>query len=351
MTNYRETRNSARRAIRRSGTIVLAATLLLGLVLWSAPSYALTIGGAVKQPLNFTLDDLSKMEKQSARVSELTKDKEYKGTFVYRGVPLRHLLDLANIEKEASSVYKKPLDLAIVVKNKAGKVAVLSWGEVFYKNPGEVLIALSAKPIGPHHTDGCGDCHGKEIYQPALDQMKRTVGYPKVVVVNDFYTDRSLEDVVSIEVVDLKGQSPKKEMKKLFSPGFTVTNGKTKVEIANLEGFRRTEVVQKEVGDGRGYHGLKKFAGATLRDVLAKVDGPKGIDVVILASAPDGYRALFSWAEIFLRPEGERVIIADTRNNIHLDTDGRFILLPPDDLAADRDVKALEKLEIVRIGK
>jgi hypothetical protein len=310
---------------------------------------ALTIGGAVKQPLTITTDGLSKMEAVSARVSELSRDKQYRGTFVYRGIPLKSLLELVDIQKDKTSVYPKPIDLAIVVTDKDGRKIALSWGEVFYRNPAEILIATSATPIGPHHTDGCGDCHGPEVFQPALDQLKRKVGYPKLVVVNDFFTDRSIEDVVKIEVVDFRGQSPKKEMKKLFSPKFVISHGGKNSEFSELGGSGRSEVVQKEVGDGRGYHGLKRFGGVPLRAILAKAGAPEGVNYVVLASAPDGYRALYSFGELFLRPEGERILVADTLNGIRLDADGRFIVIPPDDLAADRDVKAVEKIEVVPV--
>jgi hypothetical protein len=334
--------------MKQMKALSLLPVLTLWVVLGVTPSMALTIEGAVKQPLTITADDLGRMESVSVRVSELTRAKEYRGTFTYRGVPLRSLLELVNIAKEEGSVYQKPIDLAVVVRNKEGKSAVLSWGELFYRNPGEVLVAISAVPIGPHHTSGCGDCHGPEVYQPALDQIKRKVAFPKLVVVNDFFTDRCLEDVVSIEVVDLKGQSPKKEMKKLFSQNFAVSHGKGKtLEVSDLAAYRRTEVVQKEVGDGRGYHGLKRFSGVPLVDILKKMEVPQGIDTLILASAPDGYRALFSYGELFLRPEGERILVADTLNGVRLDENGRFILIPPDDLAADRDVKALERIDIV----
>jgi hypothetical protein len=330
--------------------MVLAFAIVSLVVVVGTPSMALTIGGAVRQSISLTVDDLSRMEAVSTRVSELTKSKEYRGTFVYRGVPLKNLLELADVRKDEGSVFQKPIDLAVVVRNKEGKIAVLSWGELFYKNPGDILVAVSAKPIGPHHTSGCGDCHGPEVFQPALDQLKRKVAFPKLVVVNDFFTDRCLEDVVSIEVVDLKGQSTKKEMKKLYSPTFAVSHGPgAAMEISDLAAYRRTEVVQKEVGDGRGYHGLKTFGGVPLKDILSKAGVPQGVDVVILASAPDGYRALFSYGELFLRPEGERILIADTLSAVRLDENGRFILIPPDDLAADRDVKAVEKIEVMTI--
>jgi hypothetical protein len=171
------------------------------------------------------------------------------------------------------------------------------------------------------------------------------------VVTNDFYTDRNLEDVETIEVVDLKGQSPKKEMKKLFSPRLTVGHSAGKIlEITDLNGYGRAEVVQKEVGDGRGYHGLKGFGGVPLKDILTKSGAPMAADAVVLAAAPDGYRALFSYGELFLRPEGARILLADTLDGKSLDENGRFLVIPPDDLAADRDVKAVETLQVVTIS-
>lgn len=316
--------------------------------LWAAmgsTSMAFTIGGVVRQPLNLGLEDLARMESVSIRLNEVTTDRQFHGVFTYRGVPLRTLLEMANVQKETPG-YSKPIDLAVVVRNREGKITVLSWGEVFYKNPGDVALAFSAAPIRPHSTS-CGTCHPADIAQPALDQLNRKVLFPKLVVANDFFTDRSLEDVVSIEVVDLKGQAEKKSMKKLFSPKLTVVvNGKA-TEITDLSGYARMEVLAKDVGDGRGYHGLKNLSGASLRDLLIKAGAGRETGSVILASAPDGYRSLFSYGEVFVAPQGERMIVADRLNGRPIDENGRFTLVPPDDLAADRTVKAVERIEVV----
>jgi hypothetical protein len=53
----------------------------------------------------------------------------------------------------------------------------------------------------PHKS--CQSCHTPDLYQPWLDQLNRKIGFPKLIVANDFYTDRSLEGVVSIEIIDL----------------------------------------------------------------------------------------------------------------------------------------------------
>ncbi len=319
--------------------------------LWTvmvSTSMALTIGGAVRQPLNLGPEDLSKMESVSVRLNEVTRDKQFRGVFTYRGVPLRTLLELATVQKETLG-FSKAIDLAVVVRSREGKVAVLSWGELFYRNPSEVVVAISGTPIKPH-SKSCTDCHGMDIAQPALDQLNRKVVFPKLVVANDFFTDRSLEDVVSIEVVDTKGQAEKKSIKKLFAPKLTLAvDGKT-TEITSLTGYKRMDVLAKEVGDGRGYHGLKNFSGASLREVLSKAGVGQETNAVILASAPDGYRSLFSYGEIFLAPQGERMLIADRLDGKAIDENGRFVLIPPDDLAADRDVKAVERIEVISMA-
>jgi len=52
-------------------------------------------------------------------------------------------LEQAGIQKENSD-FSKQIDLAVIVRNKAGKQIALSWGEIFYRNPAEVAIAFSA---------------------------------------------------------------------------------------------------------------------------------------------------------------------------------------------------------------
>jgi hypothetical protein len=68
-----------------------------------------------------------------------------------------------------------------------------------------------------------------------------------------------------------------------------------------------------------------------------------------LVSAPDGYRSALSYGELFLSPAGERVLLTDTINRNPIEEDGKFIMIPPDDLMADRWVKAVEKIEWIPV--
>ncbi|MBE0426155.1 MAG: molybdopterin-dependent oxidoreductase [Nitrospirae bacterium] len=310
-------------------------------------SSSISITGVVKQPLNLSMDDIRRFESVNARLNEVTSDKNFHGVFSYRGVPLRTLLELATVQKEESDFFK-PVDMAIVIKNKEGQQTVLSWGEIFYRNPAEVLIAFSATPIMPHKE--CSGCHTPEVFKPWFDHLKRDVGLPKLIVSIDFYTDRSLENITSIEVIDLHPSMTSQKMKNLFSPKFVLSGSvKKQLEISDISSYPRLEALAKTTGDGKGYHGLNTYAGVPLTEIIQKAGINPDMNSVILISAPDGYRSLISYGELFYGPYGRNIIIADMAEGQPLKENGKFIALLPDDLSADRWVKAVSRIEVISL--
>lgn len=336
--------------IKKMFFLLICICALWVVVAGASPSAVLTITGAVKTPLNLNIEDLKKLPHSTIRLSEITSDKNYHGVFTYQGVPLKTLLEMASIQK-TGAIFNKNLDIVISVSDKTGKTANLSWGEVFYKNPSDIIIALSAVPVVPHHMN-CNECHQASWYESALNKLKRKIGFPKLVVANDFFTDRSIEDISHIEVIDIKKDKPKKKMDALISPSFSIVdkNGKSQ-EISDLTKYSHIDVIVKEVGDGRGYHGLKEYSGVSLRNLIKKAGADFDLDTVFLISSPDGYQSTFSYGEIFLSTCGERIIMADKLNGKPLKDGGKFTLLPPDDLAADRDVKAVNRIELIAVKK
>ncbi|WP_028322486.1 hypothetical protein [Desulfatiglans anilini] len=326
----------------------LTALLFIAAPAWAEVPASLSITGAVKSPLNLSLDDLAHYQSVEVQFNDVFEDGTYRGAFLYRGVPLKALLETSGIHK-GDTDFNKNVDLAIVVKNKAGKQVALSWGEVFYKNPGRVVVGLSAQPIMPRKD--CTLCHAPEVYKPRLDQLSRTIGFPKLIMGGDEYADRSLEAITSIEVVDLKPVVPAKKMEKLFSPEFVITGAvKNPVTVTELADHPRRSLKTRHLGEGRGFHGLDRVEGVQFRTVLDQAGLTRDLNTVFLISAPDGYRSLFSYGEVFLDPAGERMIIADHRNGEPLDKDGKFMFVPPDDLMADRDIKAVEKIQVISLG-
>ncbi len=314
---------------------------------WTASSPVISITGVVKQPFNVTSEDLHRFDTVSVRLNEITRDKNYHGAFNYLGVPLKTLLELGSIQKEETD-FSKSVDLAIVVRNKDGKQTILSWGEVFYRNPADIVIAVSATPIMPFRE--CKNCHQPEVYERWYNPLKRQIGFPKLVVTNDFYTDRSLEDITNIEVVDLHPKMTVQKLSELFSPKFSVTGAvKKTLNITDLSSYPHRDVMSKQIGDGRGYHGLSNYGGVPLLEILDKAGIEADLNTVILVSAPDGYRSLLSYGELFLSPQGKNTIIADKVDDQPMKKDGKFTLVIPDDLSADRLVKAVNKVEVISL--
>jgi precorrin-4 methylase len=314
---------------------------------WTASAPSISITGVVKQPLNLTLEDLKKFETVTVRLNEITQDHQFNGVFNYRGVPLKTLLELACVEK-GEAAFNKTTDLAIVLRNKNGKQAVLSWGEVFYNNPSEVVLATSATPVIPHAD--CKNCHGPEVYQDRLNVLLRQVGFPKLVVANDFYTDRSLEEIINIEVVDLHPKIPVKRSSDFFSQSFTIMGDVTQpLTITDLYSYPRIEAPTKQIGDGVGYHGMKFYSGTPLIELLKKVGVVPDLNKVLLISASDGYRSLLSYGEVFLSSHGKNIIIVDRESDQPIKKNGKFVLIVPDYLSADGTVKAVSKIEVITL--
>ena len=329
---------------------ILFFSLLLSCTnLFASNSKSISITGTVKQPLNLSIEDICRYKTVRIQLNEILKDGSYRGAWFYNGVPLRALLETAYIEKEESA-FKKTIDLAILVKNREGDEVALSWGEIFYKNSYDVIIATSASPIKPHH--GCDSCHKSEISDRYMKQFDRKIGFPKLVVACDGYADRSIENVVSIEVIDPAPRMPDHKGADLYAPSFIVT-GKVKKEldIKDLKGFYHKDMRVQHMGEGKGYHGIDDYSGALFNDILNKAGIDTALSQIFHISAPDGYRTTFSYGEIFLNRVEDNTIIADMKNGKKIEKEGRFIFVPSDDLMADRDIKSVSRIEVIDLKR
>jgi len=316
---------------------------LMAVPLWAAekkpaaPS-ALTISGIVKNPQRLTLEDLGRLQTVTVQANEVDRQGRFHGVFQHRAVPLKTLLDMAHIQKEASD-FAKPVDVAIRVRDRQGRQVVLSWGEVYYSNPSEVTIALSAAPVVPRHPDD----------KAQLATFQRRVGLPKLLLTADFYTERYLEDVVSIEVIDLHPDIRSDRSARLYSGSFRIDGAVgNALELKDLSRHPQIEVHKKVFGGGRGFQGLHRYRGVPLVKLLEQAGVQPDLDKAVLVSAPDGYRALFAMGELFLSPEGRRIIVATAKNGENFkDPGGKFTVIVPDELTDDRDVQAVARIEVV----
>jgi len=98
---------------------------------------------------------------------------------------------------------------------------------------------------------------------------------------------------------------------------------------------------------------VRHLVGCLVRDVLdrAGLVEVRRFDLrrsVVIASASDGYRALFSWAELYLSPIGEGAMIVYERDGAALpDSEGPLALVSlKDTRPGPRHVKWLRSLEV-----
>ncbi|OEU79393.1 MAG: hypothetical protein BA873_02010 [Desulfobulbaceae bacterium C00003063] len=327
--------------------IVFLGVCLFGSGLCVASDKRISITGAVKSPVNIALTSLEKIASAEVQLNDIRTDGTFSGVFKFRGVPLRDLIELACIEKKDTD-FNKPIDMVVLVKNKAGQMVTLSWGELFYKNSGEIIVATSACPIFPNK--GIGHFKNKETYHDMMKTLNRDIIFPRLIVSMDGYADRSIEAVTEIEVYDLHPDVPGKKSPDAYSEHVSIDGAvKNPVTIDKLPAQAFMAVTTHVVGEGRGYHGTCEYSGMSLRKIIMETQPEIGINTVFLVSAPDAYRALLSYGELFLNPHGERIILADKKNGKPIAKNGKFVMILPDDLMADRDVKAVKRIQVISL--
>lgn len=309
-----------------------------------------SITGEVKRPLKLSTDDLARFQSVEIQLNEVSRDGKFHGVYLHKAVPLRTLLDMAEIVKQ-DQPFEKPIDLAIRVTAASGKQVVLSWGEVYYSNATEVTIAFAAKSVKPMMTEErCLKCHGPEIYRQSLIEYDKPAGMPKLLLSGDFYTDRCLENVTRIEVIDLYPKLKVDRAAKLESKEIRVTGAVAKeLKLSDLKDYPRIEMMKKVVGVHMGYHGLHRYTGISLAKILEAAGAGDELTKAVMISAPDGYRALFSFGELFQSFKGRRIMLAESVDGKTLEGQrgGKYRIIVPEELVDDRDILSVARIEVI----
>ena len=121
----------------------------------------------------------------------------------------------------------------------------------------------------------------------------------------------------------------------------------------------RTVEERRAVGEGNARAGAaapgtRACCCATCSDKAEVVEAARHDKrrTVIVATASDGYRVVFSWAELYLSPVGDGVLVVVARDGKPLDDrEGRIALISLRDTSTGpRHVRWLQRLEVVRVG-
>lgn len=130
--------------------------------------------------------------------------------------------------------------------------------------------------------------------------------------------------------------------------------------VAELEQFPPQQIgeVAMICDNGANLGKEQNLRGVLLRDILnqaqIKVTNPRDLrKMVVIASATDAYKAVFSWAELFNSPTGDKVIVYFAKDGQPLGEDeGRIALISTTDLrTGPRHVKWLSGIEVRQLAE
>lgn len=334
------------------GAIAFSVILFIGTTGASAQDADMPrvdISGEVRRPQSLSMRDLARFGGEEVRVCEIDGEGNFQGVFMYRGVPLKHLLELAAAAKE-DAPFHKLIDLAVEVRGANGSRALLSWGEIMYRQPSNAIIAYRAEPVMPQKD--CSSCHKKGEFEKWRAPLSRTIALPRLVLAGDSRTGRSIEGVVSIAVFECAPSMPYVRLKDEQSPSIALVRNGTRIgEVKDLAKFPHRETRVLQVGDGKGFHGAKSFIGVPLAEVLAAQGVAYAPGALFVVSSPGGYRSVFSAGELFLDRMGSGIVLADSAPGSDTLVPGKFSLVFADDVSADRWVKAVDKIEMIEPAK
>jgi DMSO/TMAO reductase YedYZ molybdopterin-dependent catalytic subunit len=121
----------------------------------------------------------------------------------------------------------------------------------------------------------------------------------------------------------------------------------------DIKAMPRTTVTV--TADGRD----EKYEGVLLGEILKRAGAAVGRELTgaavatyVVASAKDGYRAVFALAELDPEFTSNDIIVADTVDGKPLfDYQGPFRIVAPHDKRGARSVRMLQKIDVVRLPK
>lgn len=290
------------------------------------------IAGEVKNP-GFV--DFSKLPTHSLIVKETLPDdsgNKFVGAYRYDGYSLFDILNERILAKKNQEAFPPIIDLYVVIENEAGEKCVISWGEIYYPNHlNEIIIAKSVMRIVPSKTH--------ELWPLPI--------HCKVVVGTDLLTSRNIENPVKITVKSaICNLDINKGMQPLFAPKVEIfVNKELKMTVAAPP--NNVQLITYETtfyGRGRGIHSTTPFTGFMLKNLLHDLIKPTNESLqksYLVVGAADGYRAVYTWSEIFNRnDQSELLMVYDPQNQ----DGGAFRLFPAGDFFSDRAIKSASSI-------
>ncbi len=258
----------------------------------------------------------------------------FTGAYLYRGYSLFDILHPFQQKKKNEETFRPAIDLYVQVFNNKGESVVFSWAEIFHTTiPHQIVIATSMSPIEPYR---------QEVDYPIEDTWK-------LVSAGDMFAFRHLENPTRIVVrsFDQKDYVIDRDVESMFSPEVKVVR-EPETDMVIHPGNDHTERLAYRThfyGLGMGYHPSPVFEGPVLAAMLSdKMDLSEpqwNRHGLVCFVGIDGYRAVFSFSELFNRADQSRPILAV----VGPEADGGYYrLFDPSKFYADYSVKGLSEI-------
>jgi hypothetical protein len=278
--------------------------------------------------------DINSLPVRSSAIKELAIEngkQVLKGAFFVSGYSLYDILDSKKFKKAPENKFTPPVDLYAIVENEKGEKAVFSWGEIYYRNSFDILIAKSVSAINPARSNT----------KWALPEESR------LMCGSDLLNVRFLSNPTKITVKSYRGNFASEKPKDVYSAEFKIETSAGSTTIGDIgSSVEKRTVSNVSYGHGMGYKGVLNLTGFRLKDLIESKINPGDMrDTIAVASAKDGYHVVLSASEILNRNDNQDFIMVDRKGSAE---DGRYLLFEPGDFFADRDVRAVEKIELVK---
>jgi hypothetical protein len=282
--------------------------------------------------------DVSTLPLRSCPIKEAALEggkPEFKGAYYYGGYALYDILDSKKVKKSSDSTFSPFVDLYVVVQNDQGEQAVFSWGEIYYsRNNFSILLSKSVQAINPS--------------KMAVTKWPLPAN-PRLICAGDLLNVRFLSNPSKITVKSARGMFASQKPPSIYSAEMAIVAGTKSVSVREISPSMEKRTYDfVGYGHGMGFKGIEEIRGIPLKSILEgnmKLLPEDFRQSIAVISAKDGYRSVFSLSEIANRNDNLDFLIVDKKDSKE---DGRFILFATPDFFVDRNVKAIEKIEIVR---
>lgn len=292
---------------------------------------SILVEGEVQNP---GLVDLNSLPMRSSAFKELSSEngnQAFKGAFFVTGYSLYDILNGKKFKKASENKFSPPVDLYVIVENEKGEKAVFSWGEIYYRNSFDILISKSISAINP-----------------ARAKTKWTLPEePRLMCGGDLLNVRFISNPTKITVKSFHGGVPTEKPQDIYSPEIKILTGSGETTIGEIGAAAEKRTLSNvSYGHGMGYKSVLNLTGFRLKDLIESKIKPGDVrDTIAVASAKDGYRVVLSASEILNRNDNQDFLLVDRKGSLE---DGRYLLFEPGDFFADRDVRSVEKIELIK---